>query len=275
MAPPPVRKTAAQWIEGFKKDFHDHPDRVRNQPDYPASFIARIMAARELSNSVRGKASTLNAEMSKHRINERAEAIMASESFKAFADTLKKPGYIEKAEAIFAKKHSHGGELDDLFRDYLAMRPAGKMPNDPELKRWMPTVGQRVEQLQKQASKALKSGKEVYKEAAEIMLLRDAAHVQRGGAGLKNRVPLWGENCLFNLGPAVEKYAKKQPLRDAFEHSNGKKYILSGHGGEMMLRVANQLGGIDLDQDEPVRAAQAGEKPKEQAHTNSGPEVKL
>ena len=31
-----------------------------------------------------------------------------------------------RGKAIFTKKHSHGGELDDMFRDYLTKRPAGE-----------------------------------------------------------------------------------------------------------------------------------------------------
>ena len=243
------RQTAAKWIEGYKKEFREHPGQVRAQPGYPASYIARIMAARELSNSTRGKASTLNKELGQQQIEKRAREMMANKNFKEFAETLSKAGYLDKVEAIFTKTHSHGGELDDLFRDHLTMRPAGKMPNDdPTIARWMPTVKQRVEYLQKKAAEALKNNKDVYKEASEITLLRRAAGVQRGGKGLNNRVPILGDNCELDLSKAVESNAESASFKKAFEKANGKKLILSGHGGEMMKKMAGQPQGKELEQ---------------------------
>ena len=250
---PQKSKTAAKWIDGFKKAFREHPGQVREQAGYPASYIARIMAARELSNSTRGKASTLNKELGQQQIEKRAREMMANKNFKEFAETLSKAGYLDKVEAIFTKTHSHGGELDDLFRDHLTMRPAGKMPNDdPTIARWMPTVKQRVEYLQKKAAEALKNNKDVYKEASEITLLRRAAGVQRGGKGLNNRVPILGDNCELDLSKAVESNAESASFKKAFEKANGKKLILSGHGGEMMKKMAGQPQGKELEQAEPA-----------------------
>ena len=250
---PQKSKTAAKWIDGFKKAFREHPGQVREQAGYPASYIARIMAARELSNSTRGKASTLNKELGQQQIEKRAREMMANKNFKEFAETLSKAGYLDKVEAIFTKTHSHGGELDDLFRDHLTMRPAGKMPNDdPTIARWMPTVKQRVEYLQKKAAEALKNNKDVYKEASEITLLRRAAGVQRGGKGLNNRVPILGGNCELDLSKAVESNAESASFKKAFEKANGKKLILSGHGGEMMKKMTGQPQEKELKPAEPA-----------------------
>ena len=250
---PQKSKTAAKWIDGFKKAFREHPGQVREQAGYPASYIARIMAARELSNSTRGKASTLNKELGQQQIEKRAREMMANKNFKEFAETLSKAGYLDKVEAIFTKTHSHGGELDDLFRDHLTMRPAGKMPNDdPTIARWMPTVKQRVEYLQKKAAEALKNNKDVYKEASEITLLRRAAGVQRGGKGLNNRVPIVGDNCELDLSKAVESNAESASFKKAFEKANGKKLILSGHGGEMMKKMTGQPQEKELKPAEPA-----------------------
>ena len=89
----------------------------------------------------------------------------------------------EKTIADFARDN---GLLDDEFRKFLRERPAGQLENDPELKRWMPTVKQRVEQLQKQAARVQKEKKVPYAEAAEILLLRKVADVRRGGAMAEN-----------------------------------------------------------------------------------------
>ena len=235
----PVQKTAAKWIEGYKERLATKVKGKEKGDNYPAADIALIFAARELSKSVRGKASTLNKEMTNGDIQARADEIMKNASFRDFAKKLADPKNIGKVEAIFTKKHSHGGELDDLFRDYLTKRPAGELENDPGLKRWMPTVKQRVEFLQKEAAKTQKENKTPYKEAAEILLLRQAAKVKRGGKGLDANVPVAGEN-VSSLSKAVNSYADNKDFQTAFDKPDVKKYILSGHGGEMVERLNQQ-----------------------------------
>jgi len=235
----PVRKTAAKWIEGYKERLATKVKGKEKGDNYPAADIALIFAARELSDSVRGKASTLNKEMTNGDIKARADKIMANKSFQDFAAKLSKGENLRKVEAIFTKKHSHGGELDDLFRDYLTKRPAGQLENDPDLKRWMPTVKQRVEFLQKEAAKTQKENKTPYKEAAEILLLRQAAGVQRGGKGLETKVPVAGEKA-SSLSEAVNSNADNKDFQKAFDQPDVKKYILAGHGGEMVERLNQQ-----------------------------------
>ena len=234
-------RSAARWIESYKLEITNNSGLIREKvPDYPASYIARIMAARELSNSVRGKKSTLNKPLDDKGITRRAAEIMANKSFKDFAEKLKQPENLSKVEAIFKKTHSHGGELDDLFRDYLTKRPAGELENDPNLKRWMPTVKQRVEFLQSEAAKAQKKKETPYKEAAEILLLRQAADVKRGGKGLDAHIPVAGEKGVTSLRDSVQKYAGSDDFQAAFNKPDVKKYILAGHGGEMVERLKNQ-----------------------------------
>ena len=235
----PESKTAAKWIEDYKAMLGRMIKGKTRGSSYPAGEIARIFAARELSDSVRGKASTLNKSLQWEQITSRASKIVKNESFKDFVEKLRRPENLSKVEAIFTKKHSHGGELDDLFRDYLTKRPAGELENDPDLKRWMPTVKQRVEFLQKEAAKTQKENKTPYKEAAEILLLRQAAEVKRGGKGLEANVPVAGEN-VSSLSKAVNSYADNKDFQTAFDKPDVKKYILSGHGGEMVERLKNQ-----------------------------------
>ena len=235
----PESKTAAKWIEDYKAMLGRMIKGKTRGSSYPAGEIARIFAARELSDSVRGKASTLNKQLQWDQITNRASKIVKNESFKDFVEKLRRPENLSKVEAIFTKKHSHGGELDDLFRDYLTKRPAGELKNDPDLKRWMPTVKQRVEFLQKEAAKTQKENKTPYKEAAEILLLRQAAEVKRGGKGLEANVPVAGEN-VSSLSKAVNSYADNKDFQTAFDKPDVKKYILSGHGGEMVERLKNQ-----------------------------------
>ena len=253
------RKTAAKWIEDFKKAFRDDPEAVMGQEGYPAAHIARIMAARELSNSVHGKASTLNEEMSEQDIQTRAEEIMANGDFKKFADTLAKPENLRQVEAVFTKRFSHGGELDDEFRKYLANRPAGELENNPKLKRWMPTVKQRVEALQKQAAKAMKDPEKEfpYAAAAEIVALRQSAEVKRGGKGLEANIPVIGDRGgkVTSLVDSVKKYTDDEELKAGFTRPDVKKYILAGHGGAMVDSFAKETP--EVKKDEPVKQTEA------------------
>ena len=242
------QKTAAKWIEAFKKDFRSNPEQFRQQPGYPMEQIARIMAARELSKSVRGKASTLGEKLYGDEIEKHAAEIMENKSFKDFAAKLSKGENLSKVEAVFTKKFSHGGELDDMFRDYLTKRPAGELENDPKLKRWMPTVKQRVEFLQSEAAKVQKENKTPYKEAAEILLLRQAAEVKRGGKGLEANVPVIGEKGVTSLQASVKNYTDDPKFKAAFDQPDVKKYILSGHGGEMAERYNKQPEAKKIEQ---------------------------
>ena len=241
-------KTAASWIEEQKADLANRIRSNQRGDNYPAADIARIFAARELSNSVRGKKSTLGESISDYKINKRAAEIMANKSFKDFAAKLSKSENLTKVEAIFKKTHSHGGELDDMFRDYLTKRPAGELENDPKLKRWMPTVKQRVEFLQSEAAKVQKKNETPYKEAAEILLLRQAAEVKRGGKGLEANVPVIGEKGASSLQNSVKNYTNDAKFKEAFDQPDVKKYILSGHGGEMAERYNKQPEAKKIEQ---------------------------
>ena len=241
-------KTAASWIEEHKAELANRIRGNQRGDNYPAADIARIFAARELSNSVRGKKSTLGESISDYKINKRAAEIMENKSFKDFAAKLSKGENLSKVEAIFKKTHSHGGELDDMFRDYLTKRPAGELENDPKLKRWMPTVKQRVEFLQSEAAKVQKENKTPYKEAAEILLLRQAAEVKRGGKGLEANVPVIGEKGVTSLQASVKNYTNDAKFKTAFDQPDVKKYILSGHGGEMAERYNKQPEAKKIEQ---------------------------
>ena len=239
------KKTAAKWIEDYKAELGNRIRSNQKGDNYPAADIARIMAARELSKSVRGKASSLGVEMSERQIADRAAAIMANKSFKDFAAELKKPENLAKVESIFTKKHSHGGELDDMFREHLRTLPAGKLDNDPDLKRWMPTVKQRIEALQGQAQKSLKAGEEVYREAVEIITLRVMVGAKRGGEGLNVPVPVRDGKNGVSLSEKVITDADSPKNRKAFDNADGAKYICSGHGGKMIENIAKMNAGPD------------------------------
>ena len=244
--------SAARWIESYKRELGSNKAAISRQPNYPAAYIARIMAARELSNSTRGKAATLNQELNEGDLTRRAAEIMENKEFKAFAEKYSKGEGLRKVEAIFTKKFSHGGELDDLFRAHLTSLPAGKLENDPALKRWMPTVKQRVEKLQKDAAKAIKEKKVPYAEAAEILLLRQAAGVQRGGRGLDASVPTVGtqnNRKVSSLSESVRSLAESGEFQTKFNKEDVKKQIVAGHGGAMVENLKKETPVKQAGQD--------------------------
>ena len=71
------------------------------------------------------------------------------------------------------------------------------------------------------------------------MLLRQAAEVKRGGKGLETKVPVAGEKA-SSLSDSVNKYADNGDFQAAFDKQDVKKYILAGHGGEMVERLNQQ-----------------------------------
>ena len=210
------------------------------------------MAARELVGSVRGKASSLNKEVNELELETRAKQLLKTDNFETFVRRLSKPENRRAVEAIFTKKHSHGGELDDEFRKSLKDCPAGQLENDPELKRWMPTVKQRVEHLQKKAAEALKGKKVPYAEAAEILLLRQAAGVQRGGRGLDASVPTVGtqnNRKVSSLSESVRSLAESGEFQTKFNKEDVKKQIVAGHGGAMVENLKKETPVKQAGQD--------------------------
>ena len=238
-AQPP--KTAYQFIEEEKANLRQNLNEIKNQDNYPEEYIARILAARDAVGSERGKGASLKKPLDMDTFTQKLNAIRNNPSFLTFVEKIKaKPELHQRVDAIFLKKHSHGGELDDMFRDFLKKRPAGELQNNDEiLERWMPTVKERVEALQKDAAKRLKENKDanVSREAFEILKLRTMAGVRRGGMGLEQKVPFAKKNSGNDLTYVMNEeeldYEVDRDFRDLFERSGAKKHLLSGHGGKM------------------------------------------
>ena len=247
---PAVTKSAARWIEQYKADFAARREELTRSPGYPMDIMANIMAAREIVNSKRGKASTLGGELTQQQITKRANDLKEDPTFQNFVKAIKTiPGVQGKVDSILQKKHSHGGELDDMFRDYVLKRPAGKLPNNaPVLDRWLPTVKDRVEWLQKDAKAAMKDTAnperqaDVYKAGLEIVLLRTTAGVERGGRGLDRKVVLSdGTLDKPSLTANVNSAELLGQFKTAVDSTVGKKTILAGHGGKMTEAITNQV----------------------------------
>ena len=131
-----------------------------------------------------------------------------------------------------AKKRGHGGALEDKFRDYLCKLPAGQLPNDPSLRRWLPTCRERIEALQKQAA-ASESGVDRVEAMAEIVVLRGIARADRGNKrSLEKPIPVDESNSLQN---STRLLMEKRDFQEA-AYAN-RKYISEGHGGKMVEKI--------------------------------------
>ena len=240
------QKTAYQFLEDEKANLRQHFNEIKNQKNYLKEHIARILAARDAVGSERGKASSLKKPLDMGTFTQKLNAIQNNPSFLTFVKNIEaKPELHQRVDAIFLKKHSHGGELDDLFRDFMKKRTAGRLQNnDRALERWMPTVKDRVEALQKAAAKKMKENQDVSQEAFEISKLRAMAGVQRGGKGLEKKVPFAARDSEKDFANMLEKDSKLnkeyEDFKKQFEESGAKKHLLSGHGGKMMETVEAQ-----------------------------------
>ena len=243
---PERQKTAYQFLEDEKANLRRNFNDIKQKKGYLKEHIARILAARDAVGSERGKASSLKKPLDMGTFTQKLNAIQNNPSFLTFVKNIKeKPELHQRVDAIFLKKHSHGGELDDLFRDFMKKRQAGKLQNnDKALERWMPTVKDRVEALQKAAAKKMKENKDVSLEAFEISKLRAMADVQRGGKGLEKKVPFADRDPEQDFANMLKEGSKLQTeykdFKKQFEKSGAKKHLLSGHGGKMMETVEAQ-----------------------------------
>ncbi len=282
-------RTAADHIESLRDNGfpQKNPEELsENDKEIYTDRFLKIMAARELADSVRGsKAKLVATKLSADDINRRALEMKQNGTFSRFMDKLKEDPKLMKA-AVSAAGKGHGGGLDDMFRDYVKNQNAGELRNDGILKRYMPTVKERIEILQKQYGKQqgllkdladvekdltklqkggsekkieateekkdkieeeLESGSTKEKIAAEIIQLRNLSHAVKGKkSSLDKPVPVASAS-------EVETLCSKVDAMGSFEDPvlsdpEVTKLILSGHGGDMAEK-ARTLANEKLNTD--------------------------
>ncbi len=248
---------------------------------------AKIMAARILTNTKGGKASYLDIPISRTRVDQVAEALKGSDSFRQWLGGLDK----NKAAKLLS---GHGGDLEKSFKDHLKKLPAGELRNDPALQRYMPTAKERIEELQKQAVRLVKERdvlREQYNDlvdiynkvmeekrielaqkhvvadinvlrtyaedeltdakaaqipldqanlkcaaaAAEIIAIRNACKVEKGGAGLGRQIP--PARGASNIADTVSLLANDDDMQDLLIKKAVQSALQKGHGGQMMVDV--------------------------------------
>ena len=207
-------------------------DPIRNGEELDAARLAEILAVRLAANAKRNDLEQLQqTEVLEEQVRYYKQELLKNPSFQTF---FEKKG--DKLDELAGKKRTHGGALEDQFRDYLLKQPAGKLQNDPILGRWMPSYEQRIEQLQKQADKAKDAGG-VARAMAEITVLRGMAKADRGNKNsLQKQI---AADSSSSLAAATRVLAGRESFRSAAVAVKG--YAGKGHGGLMVEKLRDRL----------------------------------
>ena len=236
----PMSRSAARWIEGWQRQSAAESQKE----DYPASYYAKIMAARMLANSKRGKAKRLKeTRLTEEQIKAKAKELMENGLFGRFIQSLRDNGQ-KRAKAEAAVGAGHCGGLDDMFKDFLLKLPAGELKNEKLLDRYMPTAKDRIEELQRQVELKQKNGVNAcQKEAAEITVLRNLAHAERyTRSSTAKKIPTKTES---SLDVQTRTLAESSLFVNALGENGDREMrdlVREGHGGALVdeLRLRNK-----------------------------------
>ena len=234
-----TRRSADKWIENWKAQFNSDPAGMRAKKGYPKQFYACIMGTRDLADAKRNRLSLLmRSTISQYDIESKTKEMLEKEGhMKDFLEKLSTDKkLLAKAESSVTSSHSHGGVIDELFTDYLKNLPAGKLNNDPSLRRYVPTVKERIEALQTQAGELIREKKAPVAQVAEILVLRNMVKAERKVKGsLDVPIPLEGKS----LSAEVEKMMNRESFRSLVSDPKVLSLVTKGHGGEMLTEMRN------------------------------------
>ena len=106
-----LKKSAAKWIEQFKKEPKKGEQRVSEDT------IAKIFAARQLANAVRSKRGNIDAKMlTEAEIIAKAEQIKKSELFQKFLEE-------HPVDYKLATAYGHGGKMEMQYDAFIKSQP--------------------------------------------------------------------------------------------------------------------------------------------------------
>ena len=224
--------TAEQWTKNYKEYIKYNYESAKASKGYPEKFFSTMMAARMISNSVRGDASTLDAKINSVELENKAEELLNNPTYKEFIEMVKNdPKMLAKAEKC--AKTGHGGGLDDMFKEFLLNKPAGELDNEELLGRYMPKALDRIEVLQNQAKELAKNGQTPEKQIAEILAIRDISNSIRGKKDSLDK-PIPTDRSLADEAKAI---ADDQFIKDYARRDNVLGQIKDGHGGLLSEQI--------------------------------------
>ena len=242
------RRSAAAYIETIRDNGFPEKDPAKlnaAQKELALDRMLKIMAARELVDSERGSKKKLqNNEVDPADVKRRAEKMKNDPTFQKFMQALSDdPKKLKAAMAAATKRPGHGGGLDDMFKSYVKNQPPCEFRNDTILKRYMPTVKERLEVLQDQFRNCLAADKE--KQSVEAKLDK----IQKKDTGKDKTV----ENLLSKREKLDVRLSDYAPQRVAGEMIALRNLIKADKGNKASL-------------EKPVPVSDAGDELMEEAN---------
>ncbi len=226
-------KKANVWIEEIKAEnafakLNPETNRMELDPDQ----IAKVLVIRDLANAERGDAKNLNGcTLKETQIRTAARELKKDQTFQNFIKKLNDDPVKYRA-ALSAASTGHCGGLDDMFKAYVKQLPAGQMSNATPLKRYLPTVLERIEILQKQAKKKPALGAAA---AAETIALRNIVRAQRDAKSRLNKIIPTSKSDL--LGREIAALKNDKELTTYLGTARVQELLQKGHGGRMLENV--------------------------------------
>ena len=226
-------KKANVWIEEIKAEnafakLNPETNRMELDPDQ----IAKVLVIRDLANAERGDAKNLNGcTLKETQIRTAARELKKDQTFQNFIKKLNDDPVKYRA-ALSAASTGHCGGLDDMFKAYVKQLPAGQMSNATPLKRYLPTVLERIEILQKQAKKKPALGAAA---AAETIALRNIVRAQRDAKSRLNKTIPVSKSDL--LGREIKALKDDKNLTAYLGTERVQSLLQKGHGGKMLENV--------------------------------------
>ena len=226
-------KKANVWIEEIKAEnafakLNPETNRMELDPDQ----IAKVLVIRDLANAERGDAKNLNGcTLKETQIRSAARELKKDQIFQNFIKKLNDDPVKYRA-ALSAASTGHCGGLDDMFKAYVKQLPAGQMSNATPLKRYLPTVLERIEILQKQAKKKPALGAAA---AAETIALRNIVRAQRDAKSRLNKNIPTSKSDL--LGREIKALKDDKNLTAYLGTERVQSLLQKGHGGKMLENV--------------------------------------
>ena len=219
---------------------------INQLPGYPDQVLATVLAIRALTESRVGHASSLQAKLTPSQIKQKTKEISEDPNFKDFVRELELEDKMD--DALAALKAGHCGGVEKMFRNHLKNMEAGDLQNTNAVSHYMPTVKERIEALQNAAKSKIKEQDGVAAEAAEIIALRNIAHIERDRKSCLNvKIPTTEKGTLKGI---VENNYTRQDFCDLVEEN--ESLVIAGHGGDMIDKMRIQFADNRID-NEAVR----------------------
>lgn len=221
--------TAAEWIAEVKSD-------ASSDGKSPTYFkdLARIIAARQLSNAVRHKKETLDAQLDRQQLLDRASELTHDMTFRLI---MSQPEAVREIENCYRNPRSNGGALEDVLTRGLRRMKPGQLPNKTIYERYLPTVKERIEALKEMAKKG--DARMSLRCAAEIVALRRTHNVARGDASsLKIAIQT---DKLGSLRARTEELASDPAFQEAIKDPDMLAALKHGHGGRLVDLLPQKL----------------------------------